>query len=204
MNPARLESVNVSRGGVPKTSVFEALITEHGLDGDSQADLRYHGGPKRAVMLFSLDVIRALQHEGHPIAAGTAGENLTVSGLDWAALCPGMRLQVGPVELQLTSFAAPCGKIRRSFLNEDYMRVAQESHPGFSRIYARVLAGGLVRPGDPITGRVDAAGSQGHVPRTLHVVETTVLNNVENARRALRRQRVSRVMSNNHTRGEKF
>jgi MOSC domain-containing protein YiiM len=151
MNPARLESVNVSRGGVPKTSVFEALVTEHGLDGDQQGDLRYHGGPNRAVMLFSLDVIRALQQEGHPIAPGTAGENLTVSGLDWASLEPGMRLQVGPVELQVTGFAAPCGKIGSSFLNQQYMRVAQESHPGFSRIYAKVLIVGLVRPGDLIT-----------------------------------------------------
>jgi MOSC domain-containing protein YiiM len=151
MNPARLESVNVSRGGVPKTSVFEALVTEHGLDGDRQSDLRYHGGPNRAVMLFSLDVIRVLQQEGHPIAPGTAGENLTVSGLDWASLKPGMTLQVGQVELRMTSFATPCGKIGSSFLNRQYRRVAQESHPGFSRIYAKVLITGLVRMGDLIT-----------------------------------------------------
>ena len=34
----RIESINVSRGGVPKTSVFEALITFRGLDGDCQRD----------------------------------------------------------------------------------------------------------------------------------------------------------------------
>ena len=66
-----MESINVSRGGVPKTSVFEALVTEHGVDGDRQHDLRHHGGPDRAVSLFSLELIQALQREGHPIAAGT-------------------------------------------------------------------------------------------------------------------------------------
>ena len=63
----RIESINVSRGGVPKTPVFEALVTADGIDGDRQRDLRFHGGPERAVVLFSLDVIRALQREGHPI-----------------------------------------------------------------------------------------------------------------------------------------
>ena len=90
-----VESVNTSSGGVPKAGVFEALITEHGVGGDHQNDARYHGGPDRAVVLFSLDVIRDLQSEGHPIGAGTAGENLTVSGLDWAAIVPGTTLPIG-------------------------------------------------------------------------------------------------------------
>ena len=77
----RIDSINTSRGGVPKEPVFEAMITQAGLDGDRQRDLRFHGGPDRAVVLFSLDVIRDLQREGHAIAPGTTGENLTISGL---------------------------------------------------------------------------------------------------------------------------
>jgi hypothetical protein len=34
-------------------------------------------------VLFSLELIRALQHEGHPIAPGTTGENLAASGIEW-------------------------------------------------------------------------------------------------------------------------
>ena len=81
----RVESINTSRGGVPKTAVLEALVTSEGIAGDVQRDLRYHGGPDRAVWMYSLDLVAALQREGHPIAAGTAGENLTVSGVDWGA-----------------------------------------------------------------------------------------------------------------------
>src|SRR5437762_11957478 len=118
----RIESINVSRGGVPKTSVFEALITKEGLDGDYQRSQGIHGGPSRAVVLFSLDVIQALRVEGHPIAAGTAGENLTLSGLEWVGLTPGTELHINDVRLVITKYTAPCEKIRHSFLNGDFFR----------------------------------------------------------------------------------
>jgi MOSC domain-containing protein YiiM len=147
----RLESINTSRGGVPKTSVFEALVTADGLDGDRQRDLRYHGGPDRTVVLFSLDVIRALQREGHPIAAGTTGENLTVSGIDWTRVVPGTELRIGEVVLQITKYTSPCEKIAGAFLGDDFTRISQRGHAGWSRVSARVLAEGLVRMGDPVT-----------------------------------------------------
>jgi len=146
----RIESINVSRGGVPKTPVFEALVTADGIDGDRQRDLRFHGGPERALVLFSLDVIRALQREGHPINVGTTGENLTVSGVDWAAISPGAELEVGGVRLVITRYASPCEKIRRSFLDEDFTRIAQKLHAGWSRLCARVVAEGIVRIGDHV------------------------------------------------------
>jgi MOSC domain-containing protein YiiM len=147
----RLEAINLSGGGVPKQPVFEALVTEHGLSGDRQNDLRHHGGPDRAVVLYSLDVIRALQREGHPITVGAIGENLTVSGLTWPDVVPGMRLSVGGVALQITKYATPCTNIRGSFLDNDFMRVYQERHPGWSRVCARVIKGGVVRPGDAVS-----------------------------------------------------
>lgn len=146
----RVESVNTSRGGVPKATVFGALVTVNGLEGDRQDDTRYHGGPDRAVVLYSLDLIRALQAEGHPIGVGTTGENLTLSGLDWATLAPGLELQIGPVRVRLTTYAAPCDNISRSFRDGDFMRISQTVHPGWSRLCARVLAQGIVRPGDEV------------------------------------------------------
>ena len=43
--PGRVEAINLSRGGVPKQPVFEAVITEQGLAGDHQNDSYHHGGP---------------------------------------------------------------------------------------------------------------------------------------------------------------
>jgi MOSC domain-containing protein YiiM len=146
-----VESINLSGGGVPKTSALEALITEYGLSGDHQNDPRYHGGPDRAVVLYSLEVIRALQQEGHPIAVGSTGENLTVSGVDWAVLGPGTTLQIGDVRLLITRYATPCGKVAGSFLERYFRRIDQAAHPGFSRLCARVLAAGVIRPGDTVT-----------------------------------------------------
>ena len=151
MTGGRLESINSSRGGVPKTSVFEALVTKHGLDGDRQRDLRYHGGPDRAVVLFSLDLIRALQREGHPIAPGATGENLTVSGIDWTRVAPGAELNIGDVVLQITTYTSPCRQIAGAFLANDFARISQKIHAGWSRVSARVRAGGIVRVGDGVT-----------------------------------------------------
>jgi MOSC domain-containing protein YiiM len=127
------------------------LVTEEGIDGDRQQDLRFHGGPDRALVLFSLDVIRALQREGHPIAAGTTGENLTLSGIEWTIVAPGAEMRIGDLHLQITRYTSPCQKIAGSFLDEDFTRISQKVHPGCSRVSARVLAGGIVRMGDPVT-----------------------------------------------------
>ena len=75
-NAGRLVSINVSNGGVPKRRVEQCRITKLGLEGDRQTDLHHHGGPDRAVTLFSLDKLALLRAEGHPIAVGSTGENL--------------------------------------------------------------------------------------------------------------------------------
>lgn len=64
--------INVSpRGGVPKFPVPSAEVTETGVVGDRQRDLRFHGGSQRAVSLYAAARIAALQAEGHPIGPGT-------------------------------------------------------------------------------------------------------------------------------------
>lgn len=150
MAAGRLASINVSAGGVPKAPVAEAAVTEAGVGADRQRDLVHHGGADRAVSLYSLELIHALRREGHPIDAGTTGENLTVSGLDWAAVVPGAEIRAGPVRLQVTCYAAPCSSIEGSFAGRHFMRISQRYHPGWSRVCARVLAGGYLRVGDPV------------------------------------------------------
>lgn len=88
----RVHQINVSPGGVPKLPVPEAEVMLQGLAGDRQRNRRIHGGPRRALCLYSLEVIDLLRAEGHPIAPGTAGENITISGVDWSDLRPGARI----------------------------------------------------------------------------------------------------------------
>ena len=75
--------INVSDGGVPKHPVLEAVISKTGVEGDRQQNLKFHGGPDRAVCLYSQELIERLQDEGHSIEAGFSGENLTLAGLEW-------------------------------------------------------------------------------------------------------------------------
>lgn len=151
---ARLGTVhqlNVSGGGVPKLPVEEFRVRLSGVDGDAQSDLRHHGGPERAVCLFSLERIEEFRAEGHPVAPGSTGENVTVSGIDWSLVVPGARLRLGDdVVIEVSSYTAPCHKNAQWFAGGDFNRMNHQLHPGCSRVYARVLEEGVVRDGDAV------------------------------------------------------
>lgn len=147
-----LHQISVSDGGVPKLAVVEARITVNGVAGDCQRNREVHGGVDRAVCLFSLEVIESLQAEGHSIKPGSSGENLTIAGLEWAELKPGDRLRIGDtVHLEIVKYTEPCRFNAQWFQDGNFNRINQKKHPGWSRLYARVLAEGVVRPGDTVT-----------------------------------------------------
>ena len=144
-------SINVSNGGVPKRRVSDAKVSLLGLVNDDHDDKKHHGGPERAVCVYSLERIRALQAEGHPIDIGTAGENVTVEGIDWELVVPGARFRLGEeVLLEVASFTSPCKTIRESFTDGRFVRISQKLHPGWSRVYTRVLSEGAIRYGDTV------------------------------------------------------
>jgi MOSC domain-containing protein YiiM len=147
---ARVFQLNVSPGGVPKRAVASAHVGPLGLDGDSVAHPKIHGGPDRAVCLYALERLIALQQEGHPVFPGALGENLTLVGIHWDKVVPGARLRIGDALLEVTKYAQPCGTTS-VFTNGDKACFDQEKRPGWSRVYARVLAEGTLRPGMPVS-----------------------------------------------------
>ena len=154
-----IHQVSVSQGGVPKLPVETVDVVVGGIVQDDQTDRRNHGGPDQDLCLYSLEVIEALQAEGHPIEPGFAGENLTIAALDWSEMRSGLRLTIGEtVTAELTSPAAPCSKNADWFAGRDFRRMSFELHPGWSRWYARVIVGGTVRQGDPVEVVEPAAG----------------------------------------------
>jgi MOSC domain-containing protein YiiM len=151
-----VHAIHSSKGGVPKRARMNDFVGRLGLSSDKQAHPQFHGGPERAVCLYSLERIEALRDEGHAIKPGSTGENLTLVGLDWDRVKPGLRLQIGEtLSLEITSFAAPCKSIRASFKDEDFSRIAHHLRPGWSRAYARVLSEGEVAVMDRV--RIEGA-----------------------------------------------
>ncbi|HET9613380.1 MAG TPA: MOSC domain-containing protein [Candidatus Limnocylindrales bacterium] len=148
----RVLQVNVSPGGVPKLPVDEAWVGPLGLAGDRHHHDWVHGGPHRAVCLFGIEAIERVRADGHGgVVAGAVGENLTTEGIELARLPVGTRLAIGDeVVLELSSPANPCEVIKGAFDGGKSGRISVFLHPEDSRMYARVLAGGVVRPGDPI------------------------------------------------------
>jgi len=148
---ARVTGLQRSNGGVPKLPVTTAEVTAAGLVGDRQRNLKFHGGPDRAVCLLAQEIIDDLAAQGHPIRPGSTGENITLAGLDWATLKPGDRLRLGStVVLEITSYTAPCRNIAASFRGGTIACLDQQKNPGRARLYARVLIPGTVGVGDAV------------------------------------------------------
>lgn len=142
--------LNVSSGGVPKQPVASAEIGLRGLVGDQQASRLHHGRPLQALCLWSAEVIDALRAEGHPIAAGLAGENVTLSGIDWATIRPGAQLRIGTALAEISAWSTPCKKNADWFADRNFNRMNHDQHPGWSRAYAWVREPGTVNTGDQV------------------------------------------------------
>ena len=148
----RVLHVNISPGGVPKLPVDEARVGTLGLVGDAHDHDWVHGGPHRAVSLFAIEAIDRVRADGHPgVVPGAAGENLTTEGIELARLPVGARVAVGgEVVLEISGPANPCDVIKGAFAGGKSGRISILLHPDDSRMYARVLREGIVRPNDPI------------------------------------------------------
>ena len=146
--------INTSNGGVPKTAVDEVYVDWDGPHGDVQATREHHGRPFQALCLWSAEVIDRLQAAGHPIAYGSAGENVTIRGLDWNEVRPGTRLRIGEVVCEIWAYAVPCRQNAQWMDDGDFGRLHHEREGEFggaiSRVYATVTERGTVRTGDVV------------------------------------------------------
>ncbi|MGB8858746.1 MAG: MOSC domain-containing protein [Ilumatobacteraceae bacterium] len=149
--PARTEGavtqLNVSAGGLPKTPVPSVAVGWRGVEGDRQATRVHHGRPWQALCLWSNEAIDALHAQGHPIAPGLAGENITLAGLPWPDVRAGVRLQIGSVRCEISAYALPCFQNEPWFLGGDFEAMHHQRGP-LSRVYATVLQPGRITVGD--------------------------------------------------------
>lgn len=157
--------LSISRGGLPKRPIPEALLTPLGFVGDVQAHPQIHGGPRKAVLLVTAEGIEELVARGFPLFPGALGENLTTRGIGRHDLSPGQRFRVGGALIELTKIRTPCSTLDvygPGAIQEAIYDAAVKSGDSSSErwclsgIYASVVRPGLVRQGD-IIALVDQA-----------------------------------------------
>ncbi|MFI8827423.1 MOSC domain-containing protein [Streptomyces sp. NPDC053431] len=120
-----------------------------GVAGDAVCDLRFHGGPDRAVYAFAREDLDAWEAElGRPITPGSFGENLTTRGLDVNNALIGERWRIGEeVVLEVTGGRIPC-RTFAGFVEEDgWVRRFNDSTAGPGALL-RVIVPGEIRAGD--------------------------------------------------------
>ena len=134
-------AVNVSLNkGERKKAVPEAtLLVEHGIEGDAHA-----GDWHRQVSLLAMESIAKMQALGLDVGEGDFAENITTQGVDLVHLPIGSRFTLGETLLEVTQIGKECHTRCAIFYQAGDCVMPKEG------IFARVITGGVVRPGDDI------------------------------------------------------
>ena len=124
-----------------------------GIEGDEQADPRYHGGPDKALHHYPAD---HYAHWGtiavdHPLlnAPGTFGENISTWGLTEDAVCIGDRFRLGSALIEVSQGRQPCWKQGHQ-MNWKALPalMVRERRSGW---YYRVIEEGVAKAGDTLS-----------------------------------------------------
>jgi MOSC domain-containing protein YiiM len=143
----QLRQITVRTAG-HKQPVAAAWAGPLGLAGDEQADHDNHGGPDKALCVYSFVHYPYWEQVlGKPLAPAAFSENLTVSGLDEAGVHLGDILCAGEARVQVTYPRTPCAKLARKLRRKDLAPLIHAN--GFSGFYLRVLTPGRIAAGDP-------------------------------------------------------
>ncbi len=121
------------------------------LEGDGQGNLAVHGGPDKAVYVYTRENVEFWRERlgRATLRPGLFGENFTVQGLREVDVLIGDELEIGGARLLVTQPRFPCPKLSAAVGVPDFHRAFLES--GRTGFYLRVLREGVVQAGDPIT-----------------------------------------------------
>ena len=173
----RIVSIALSRKkGTRKTVVDEALLVEdYGIKGDA------HGGPwHRQVSLLASERIQECRERGLDVTFGDFAENVATEGIDWKTVPIGTRVGLGDsAVLEITQIGKVCHNRCAIY------HLAGDCIMPREGIFARVLKGGTIRRGDPLSldgsvftepstggGRPPGDGGSGARPRSPRAART--------------------------------
>jgi len=164
--PATVLAVHKSAGHTfSKPTVAEIRIMEGlGVEGDAHAGAtvmhRYDRRKdptrpnNRQVHLIQSELFAELEDKGFTVGPGQMGENVTTAGIDLLALPLGTVLRLGEAAaVELTGLRSPCkyiNDLHDGLVQAVLDRDADGNLVRKAGVMSVVLAGGTVRPGDPV------------------------------------------------------
>ena len=136
--------------GICKNRVDAPLyLSKEQLEGDAQADRKYHGGPDKAICVYSYDHYPYWEQTlERSLPEAAFGENVTVAGLLEDEVCIGDIFQLGEAVVQVTQPRQPCHKLAKRYGIKDL--AIQVQNTGYTGFYFRVLQEGVVAPSDKL------------------------------------------------------
>ncbi len=131
--------ISENKGERKKPVESVELRLEHGIVGDAHA-----GDWHRQVSLLASESIAKMRALGLDVDSGDFAENITTVGIDLVSLPVGTRLQIGPALLEVTQIGKECHNRCAIYYQAGDCVMPKEG------IFARVITGGVVKPGDDI------------------------------------------------------
>lgn len=131
------------KSGIGKSKVHEGMLTKQGFAGDGVANLDFHGGPDRAVCVYSYEHYQMWESEFHTILPIPAfGENLCVRDMLEKDVYIGDIFSIGDAVLQVTQGRIPCSTISK--FNRVDLLLKRLVETGLTGYFFRVLEEGTV------------------------------------------------------------
>lgn len=140
--PGKILSINIGHEvGSKKRPVDRCrMVANFGIEDDA------HGGAEiRQVSLLAEESVEKIRRKGLAVTFGDFAENLTTEGIDLLSLPIGTNLRIGEdVLIEITQIGKVCHNRCRIFYEVGDCVMPREG------IFARVLTGGEISPGDMI------------------------------------------------------
>ena len=136
--------------GIFKNSVGDCSVRLHetGIDGDKQADLRFHGGIDKAVYAYPFEHYSFWQSQlnRQDFDMGQFGENFTTEGLLEKTVFIGDKFRIGNALIEVSQPRQPCFKLGIKMGDPLFPQIFNLSCK--TGIYFRVIESGECRAGD--------------------------------------------------------
>jgi len=139
MGMVKAVCISENKGERKKPVAAVELRENHGIVGDGHA-----GDWHRQVSLLAQESIDKMRKMGLDVNAGDFAENITTTGIDLVSLPIGTRLQVGETLLEVTQIGKECHTRCAIYYQAGDCVMPKEG------IFAKVITGGMVRPGDEV------------------------------------------------------